>query len=117
MLREAVTVNGITDLCVNKLDVLSGLAEIPLATAYRIDGKLTHDFPMTLDEVARAEPVYETWPGWDADLTCARRLEDLPAATRRYVDRIATLADVPVALLSVGPGRDQTIEVADPFAR
>ena len=115
MLREAVTVNGLTGLAVNKLDVLSGLAEVPVCTAYRIDGKLTHEFPMTLGEVTRAEPVYEAQPGWQEDLSRARRFEDLPAAARRYVDRVEALAGVPVEILSIGPGRDETIVRSDPF--
>ena len=115
MLREAVTVNGLTGLAVNKLDVLSGLAEVPVCTAYRIDGKLTHEFPMTLGEVTRAEPVYEAQPGWNEDLSQARRFEDLPAAARRYVDRVEALAGVPVEILSIGPGRDETIVRSDPF--
>ncbi len=115
MLREAVTVNGLTSLCINKLDVLAGLPEVPIATAYRIDGKLTHEFPMTLDEVARAEPQYETHPGWTEELSEVRRFEDLPDVARRYVERVEALAGVPVELLSVGPDRDETIARADPF--
>jgi adenylosuccinate synthase len=115
VLREAALVNGFTSLAVNKLDVLSGLDEIPVARAYRIDGKLTQEFPMTLDEVVRAEAVYETLPGWTEDLTGLRRYEDLPDAARRYVERIETLVDVPVDMISVGPGRDETISRRDPF--
>ena len=115
MLREAVTVNGITDLAINKLDVLSGFAEIPVATAYRIGGKLTHDFPMTLQELSDAEPVYETFPGWDEDITGARSVEELPDAARRYIETIERLVEVPSALLSVGPGRDETIVRRDLF--
>jgi len=115
MLREAAVVNGLTGLALNKLDVLSGLRELPIATAYRIDGKVTDEFPMTLGELARAEPVYETVPGWEGDLSNARRWEDLPDATRRCVERIEALIDVPVELISVGPGRDETIARSDPF--
>ena len=115
MLREAATVNGLTGLAINKLDILSGLAEVPIAVAYEIDGKHTDEFPMTLGELSRAEPVYEAMPGWDADLSGARRIEDLPDAARRYVERIETLVDVPVEVVSVGPGRDQTIACIDPF--
>ena len=100
---------------INKLDVLSGFAEIPVATAYRIGGKLTHDFPMTLQELNDAEPVYETFPGWDEDLTTARSLEELPDAARRYIETIERLVDVPSALLSIGPGRDETIVRRDLF--
>ena len=115
MLREAAVVNGLTGIALNKLDILSGLPELPVATAYRIDGKLTDEFPMTLGELSRAEPVYETLPGWSADLSQARRWEDLPDAARRYVGRIEALIDVPVELISVGPGRDATIARSDPF--
>ena len=115
MLREAATVNGLTGLVINKLDILSGLAEIPIAVGYTIDGKRTDEFPMTLAELSRAEPIYETAPGWSEDLCGARRMEDLPSAARRYVDRIETLVDVPVDVVSIGPGRDQTIARSDPF--
>jgi adenylosuccinate synthase len=109
VLREAVIVNGFTSLAVNKLDVLSGFDEIPLAVEWRIDGKLTQDFPMTLEEVARAEPIYETMPGWHEDITGVREFDALPDNARRYVERIEAGLEVPVDLISVGPGRDQTI--------
>jgi adenylosuccinate synthase len=115
MLREAVTVNGLTGLALNKLDILSGLTEIPVATAYRIDGKLTHDFPMTLGELSRAEPVYETLPGWSEELTGCRSFDELPRTARGYVERVEALAGVPVELISIGPDRDQTIARSDPF--
>jgi adenylosuccinate synthase len=115
MLREAVTVNGLTSLALNKLDVLSGLREVPVATAYRIDGKLTHDFPMTHGELARAEPVYEPLPGWEEPLTECRGFGDLPDGARRYVERVEALDGVPVGLISVGPDRDQTIAHSEPF--
>ena len=116
MLRESVCVNGITDLAINKLDILSGFGEIAVATAYRIDGKLSHEFTMTLAEVARAEPVYETLPGWSEDVSTVRRREDLPDNARRYVERIENLIEVPAAFISVGPGRDETIMCTDPLA-
>jgi adenylosuccinate synthase len=115
MLREAAVVNGFTGLALNKMDVLRGQREIPIATAYRVDGKLTHDFPMTLSEVERAEPVYETWAGFTQDVRGVRRFEDLPDAARRYVDRVEALAGVSVELISVGPGRDETVVRTSPF--
>jgi len=115
MLREAVTVNGITDLAINKLDVLAGVPELPIATRYRIDGKLTSEFPMTMEEVIRAEPVYETLPGFDEDVSGVRHFEELPDNARRYVERIEALAGVPAAFVSVGPGRDATIARRDLF--
>jgi adenylosuccinate synthase len=116
VLREAAIVNGFGSLAVNKLDILSGLAEIPLATAWRIDGKLTQDFPMTLGEVTRAEAVYETFPGWSEPLSDLRSYDVLPGNARRYLERVETLVDVPIDVISIGPGRDQTIARRDPFA-
>jgi adenylosuccinate synthase len=115
MLREAATVNGLTALAINKLDVLSGFDEIRVATAYRLDGALTHDFPMTLGEIERAEPVYEALPGWSENIRECRRFEDLPQNARDYVGRVESLAGVPVEILSVGPGRDETIARTQPF--
>ena len=77
--------------------------------AGRIDGKYTAFFPMTLTEVEKAEPVYEILPGWDDDISSAREFSDLPSNAQKYVDRVESLAGVPVDLLSVGPGRDETI--------
>ena len=116
MLRESVCVNGITDLAINKLDILSGFPELKIATAYRIDGKLRHEFPMTMTDVALAEPVYETLPGWTEDVTGVRDFDDLPDNARRYIDRVESLAEVPAAFISVGPGRDETIMRTDLFA-
>jgi adenylosuccinate synthase len=115
VLREAAIVNGLSALAVNKLDILSGLKEIPIGVEYRIDGKLTQEFPMTLDEVARAEVVYETLPGWEEEITGTREWSDLPDNARHYIERIETLVDVPVHLISVGPGRDETICREDLF--
>ncbi len=115
MLREAVTVNGLTSLVVNKLDVLSGFSEIPVAVGYKIRGKEVRDFPMTLDEVAQAEPIYETLPGWSADISQARKFEDLPSTAQRYIARIEEWVGIPVDVISVGPGRDATIVRNDPF--
>ena len=115
MLREAATVSGYTALAVNKLDVLSGLDEIKIATSYRIDGKQTDEFPMTLAEIEGAEPLYESHAGWTEDITGCRRFEDLPETARAYVNRVEALVGVPVELISVGPGRDETIARTDPF--
>jgi adenylosuccinate synthase len=115
VLREAAIVNGFTALAMNKLDILSGFGELPVATRWRIDGKLTNDFPMTLGEVERAEPVYERLPGWSEDVSGVRRFEDLPDNAKRYVDFVEARIEVPVELISVGPGRDETIARAEVF--
>jgi adenylosuccinate synthase len=116
MLREAVVVNGLTHLAINKLDILSGMGELQVATAYRIEGKLTNDFPMTLDELERAEPVYEAHPGWSEDISEVREFRKLPDNARRYIEKIESLVETPAALISVGPGRDATIARVDLFA-
>jgi adenylosuccinate synthase len=115
MLRESATVNGFTALAINKLDVLSGLDELRVATAYDVDGKISNDFPMTLGELERAEPVYETFPCWSEDITGCREFDDLPATARDYVKRVEALVGVPVELISIGPGRDETIVRTEPF--
>jgi adenylosuccinate synthase len=115
MLRESATVNGYSSLAVNKLDVLSGTGDLKIATAYEIDGKKVEEFPMTLAEIERARPIFEWHPGWTEDITGCRSYESLPANARSYVDRIEALVGVPVEIISIGPGRDETIVRADPF--
>jgi adenylosuccinate synthase len=115
MLRESATVNGFTALAINKLDILSGIGDLKVATAYKIDGKIRNDFPMTLGELERAEPIYETLSGWNEDITTCRTYESLPDNARAYVDRVESLVEVPVEIISVGPGRDETIARTDPF--
>jgi adenylosuccinate synthase len=107
-LRYAVSLNSVSSMMLNKLDILSGLPEIRLATAYRVDGSAVR-WPLTLAQLERAEPVYESFEGWDADLSGMRRMDELPRAAAAYVDAIEELAGAPVALVSVGPERTQTI--------
>ena len=102
--RYGCRLQGATSAALTNLDVLGYLDEIPLCTAYRIDGVETTDFPCTRD-LERAEPLYETAPGWRTDISGARRWEELPDAARRYVDRLEALIETPISLLSVGPHR------------
>jgi len=92
----------------NKLDILSGLDEVLLCTGYTVDGAPIR-WPLTLEELERAQPVYERFPGWQRELTDVRRIEALPPEAARYVDAIEQLAGVPITLVSVGPERTQTI--------
>ena len=107
-LRYVVALNSVSSIMLNKLDILSGLPEVLLCTGYRVDGVPVR-WPLTLEELERAEPVYEAFPGWDAELTDVRRMGDLPPEAARYVDAIEQLAGVPINLVSVGPERTQTI--------
>ena len=112
LLRYAIRLNSLTELFVTKLDVLSGLPELRICTAYRLDGETFEDFPPHQSIVHKAEPVYEDVEGWDGDITGASRPGDLPAAALKYLDRLADLAGVPVNWASIGPDRDQTLELA-----
>lgn len=107
--RHAVRINGLDELAVMKLDILSGLSEIKIATAYKIDGKLTQDYPHAIHEFSRAKPVYETMKGWQEDVTTARSWNDLPVNARRYLKRLETLTGTPIKIISVGSQRHQTI--------
>jgi adenylosuccinate synthase len=104
-------ISGIDSLAIALLDVLSSLDELKICVAYIIHGGQTRDFPSHVLDLAAAQPVYETLPGWKQDISGARRLSDLPAEARRYVDRIAELLEAPAEILSVGPDREQTIYV------
>ncbi|RKO65540.1 adenylosuccinate synthase [Desulfofundulus salinus] len=113
--RYAVRINGLDYLAITKLDVLTGLETIRLCTAYRYKGEILTEFPATLKVLAACEPVYEEWPGWQEDISRARRYEDLPASARRYLERITELVGVPIAIIGVGPGREETIITREVF--
>ena len=109
MLRYAVSVNGFSEMMLTKMDILSGLGDLKLAVAYEIDG-LRHDYPPVTNELLqRAQPIYETLPGWQEDISGCRAFSQLPAAARDYIDRVAQLCAVPVNSVSVGPERDQLV--------
>jgi adenylosuccinate synthase len=113
-LRYAVRVNGLDGLALTKLDVLTGLDSIDICVGYRVKGGITEDFPVL--EAEHAVPVYETMEGWKDDIGGARSVESLPPAARRYVDRIEKEAGCPVALISVGSRRDETIVLRNPMS-
>lgn len=103
--RYAVRVGGATELCVTKLDVLSGFDEIALCTGYRYLGEVIREYPRFATDLAACEPVFETLPGWQADISGVRRWADLPQAARAYLDRIAELVGAPIGHVSVGAER------------
>ena len=112
LVRYAVRINGLTELFLTKLDVLSGFPQVQVCTGYRVGDEVFDDVPPHQSLFHKAQPVYQRLPGWSEDLSGARRFRDLPAAARAYVSRIAELVQVPVRHVSVGPDREQTIEVA-----
>jgi adenylosuccinate synthase len=111
--RYATRINGVTDFVLTKLDVLTGLDEVPVCVAYEVDGRRHDELPMDQAEFARAVPVYETFPGWHEDISKARTLDDLPRNARDYVTALEKMIKAPISAIGVGPGRDQTIAVRD----
>jgi adenylosuccinate synthase len=107
--RYSARLSGVDELAVMLLDVLGGLDELKICSAYEIDGRRVTQFPSQIGDLERAVPVYETLPGWPEELDTVRSEHDLPTNARRYVDRIAELLDRPVSIVSVGPDRAQTI--------
>jgi adenylosuccinate synthase len=109
ILRYAARLNGLTELFLTKLDVLSGFETLKVCTGYRADGDLYEDFPPHQSLFHRAEPVYEEMEGWPEELGEAKTFEDLPAAARKYVERIQALGDVRIGVVSIGPSREQSL--------
>lgn len=108
LLRESVRLNGLTELVLTKLDVLSGLPELKICVAYKYKGKELHYPPQAEAGLTDAEPVYETMPGWQEDISAASSFDELPQAVQNYVRRIEELLQVPATVISVGPDRAQT---------
>jgi adenylosuccinate synthase len=109
VVRYAARVNGLTGLAVTKLDVLDTLDRVAICTGYEVDGEPVDEFPGDLVELERVVPRYEWFEGWKSSTAGARKLEELPRAARRYMERIQELADTPIAYVSVGTRRDQIV--------
>jgi adenylosuccinate synthase len=114
-LRRSFQLNGVNGLCITKLDVLDGLDEVRICTGYTVDGKPVLLLPAGADAVAACTPVYESMPGWRESTLGTKSLGALPAAARAYLARIEALTGVPIAMVSTGPERDETILVRHPF--
>ena len=107
--RYAARVNGLTDICLTKLDVLSGYETVPVCVAYEVDGARTEEMPLDQASFARAVPVYEELPGWSEDISGCRSFDELPEAARAYVDRLEEVSRCRIQSIGVGPGREATI--------
>jgi adenylosuccinate synthase len=112
LLRYAVRINGLTELAITKLDILSGLEEVKICVAYKADGQTYQNLPLGPSDLGAFSPVYETLPGWGEDLWECRTWESLPPAARSYILRVEELSGIPVRLTSVGPEREQIVEIA-----
>jgi len=111
--RYAVRVNGLTDLFLTKLDVLSGFDTVPVCVAYDIGGVRTAEMPMTQTEFHHAKPVFEELPGWHEDISAATSFDQLPPEARDYVRALEEMSGAPISAIGVGPGRDQTLVLRD----
>lgn len=114
-LRHSKRVAGIDALSLNLLDVFSGLQTVKIAVAYELDGQKIDYYPASLKELERCKPIYEELPGWDEDITKVTKLEDLPENARHFLSRVSELVGVPLVTVSVGPDREQTIVLKNPW--
>lgn len=110
VLKNAIRLNGVGGIVITKLDVLGGLTELKICTGYEVDGKIYRIFPACIKTLEKCTPVLETMPGWgDIDISSVRKYDDLPENAKKYLKRIEELSEVPIDMISVGPGRDETI--------
>ena len=114
-LRRSIHISGVTGLCMTKLDVLDGLEQIRLCVGYELDGQRLDVLPRGSDAVARCEPIYETFAGWSESTMGVQRWEDLPKSAQSYLKRVEEVAGVPIAMVSTGPDRNETILLQHPF--
>jgi adenylosuccinate synthase len=114
-LRRSVQINGVSGLCVTKLDVLDGMETLRVGVGYRLDGKPYDILPVGAEALAQCEPVYEEVSGWTESTVGLKRFEDLPAAARDYLKMIERVCGVPIDMISTGPDREETIILRHPF--
>ncbi len=114
-LKRSMIINGVSGLCFTKLDVLDGLPQIQVCTGYRFGGRELDILPLDADEIAACEPCYETLPGWSDSSAGATRWDDLPRNAQRYLERVQSLIDTPIDMVSTGPDREHTIVLRHPF--
>jgi len=114
-LKRSIIINGVSGLCVTKLDVLDGLAEIRIGVGYKLGARTLDVLPLDADDIAECEPVYETLPGWSESTAGLTNWEQLPANARRYLERMQTLIGAPIDMVSTGPDRVHTILLRHPF--
>lgn len=113
VVRHSRRVSGITDLCLNSIDVLTGLETLKICTAYEFEGKLLDEYPPNFRVLEQCKPVFEELPGWTEDITGVRKFEDLPVNAQNYVKRIEALTGIELLTFSVGPAREQTVILRD----
>ncbi|ASU38407.1 adenylosuccinate synthase [Herbaspirillum sp. meg3] len=115
LLKRSVQINGVSGMCLTKLDVLDGLESLKLCTGYTLNGKTVDIFPVGAEEAAACQPIYEEMPGWKESTVGVQSLDGLPANARAYIKRIEELVGVPIDMISTGPDREETIVLRHPF--
>ncbi len=115
-LKRSIQINGVSGLCVTKLDVMDGMEKVRIAVGYRINGQYSDILPVGAEALNGCEPVYEDMPGWSDSTVGVQNYEDLPPQARKYLQRMAEICGVPVDMVSTGPDRDETIVLRHPFA-
>jgi len=115
LLKRSVQINGVSGMCLTKLDVLDGVETLKLCTGYKLGGKIVDIFPVGAEEAAMCEAIYEEMPGWSESTVGAKSMEALPENARNYIKRIEALVGVPVDMVSTGPDREETIVLRHPF--
>jgi adenylosuccinate synthase len=115
LLKRSAQVNGLTGLCITKLDVLDGLTELLLCTGYEMDGETIDILPMGADDIERCKPIYEVMEGWTQSTVGVTVYADLPVAARLYLQRIEQVTGVPIDMISTSPDRDHTIMMRHPY--
>jgi adenylosuccinate synthase len=114
-LKRSIIINGVTGLCITKLDVLDGLTELKLCVGYMLDGQRIELLPLGAEEVSRCEPIFETLPGWSTSSVGAKNWSALPTEARAYLHRVGEICEVPIDVISTGPEREETILRKHPF--
>ena len=114
-LKRSILINGISGLCITKLDVLDGLKEIRMAVGYTLRGEARDILPLDADDIVDCVPVYETFPGWEGSTAGITQWDQLPLNARRYLERVQTVVGAPIDMVSTGPDRDHTILLRHPF--
>lgn len=115
VVRDSVRLNGLNSIAITKLDVLTGLDNLNICVGYELDGKRIDSRPASLKKQARCVPVYEQMPGWEEGIREAKKRDQLPEQAQAYLNRIEEITGVPISIISVGPGREETIMVQEPF--
>jgi len=109
-LKYAVDINGMDELALSKIDILNDFEQVKLCTDYRIDGKTTQTFPLDIGRLERVEPVYKTMEGWEKDISSFKKIDDMPTEVQNFMGYIEDYLDVEIKILSIGPGRSETME-------